>query len=212
MKTPLSVLLFLICHNLYAAPAARVTPPSLTVSQLQHGRVTSRYPSGDALSGTSNTKETTRISAIRVQLSAFSKPEHPYEVQCFFVAKDPARRRYIYDAQRFLSDGIRANFPVYGRDLFGGSETVTQIARYVTITELDAKEQKLVTKTVPVNDTQTTKTAGSKHEGWVVRVLSEGKVVRLAASLAQLQAFAEKEAALLDKVALESAIEPTPEP
>ena len=42
---------------------------------------------------------------------------------------------------------------------------------------------------------------GSQVEGWIVRVLSGGQVVRFEASLSELRTFAERESALLDKVA-----------
>jgi hypothetical protein len=43
--------------------------------------------------------------------------------------------------------------------------------------------------------------AGSSFEGWIVRVLSAGKVVRLDASLAELKSFVEKNPAIFDQVA-----------
>jgi hypothetical protein len=42
---------------------------------------------------------------------------------------------------------------------------------------------------------------GSQVEGWIVRVLSRGQLVRFDASLSELKTFAERESPLLDKVA-----------
>jgi len=42
---------------------------------------------------------------------------------------------------------------------------------------------------------------GSQVEGWIVRVVSGGQVVRFDASLSELKTFAEWESALLDEVA-----------
>lgn len=201
VKTLFTALLLLACQALEAKSDGLA---SLTVTNLQHGSVVARFPNGTP---NSNTKETTRVAAIRIKLSAFSKPTEPYEVQCFFFAKDPARRRFIYDVQRFLSEQALADFAVYARDLFGGSQTVTQSTRYVTVSELDT-EGKIQTKTLPLTDTQVSKTPGNTREGWVVRVLREGKVVRTAASLAPLQQFAEKESILLDKLAAEAQLQP----
>lgn len=201
VKTLLTVLLLLACQMLHAKNDGIA---SLTVTNLQHGTIVDRLPGRDP---NSNTKETTRVAAIRVKVSAFSKPTEPYEVQCFFFAKDPGRRRFIYDVQRFQSEQALADFAVYARDLFGGSQTVTQSTRYVTLTEVTTQGS-VETKTVPVTDTQVSTTRGNNREGWVVRVLSNGRLARMTSSLAQLQQFAEKESALLDKLASEAQLQP----
>jgi hypothetical protein len=47
----------------------------------------------------------------------------------------------------------------------------------------------------------TSKKPGSQVEGWIVRVLSRGQVLRFEVSLSEVKTFAEWESPLLDKVA-----------
>lgn len=170
--------------------------PTLSAVNFQTGNVISR--SGDSrIIGTAaysqDSTKTTRIVAVKVQVRSSSKPKAPYEVQCFFTATDPAHKRYIYDAVKTPSDKQWDELVVYARDLFGGSQTVEQ----GTVTTQTA------TETLTTSVILTTTVPGARLEGWIVRVISGGHVVRLEASLHNLKDFAEKEAALLDKIAAE---------
>ena len=67
---------------------------------------------------------TTGILAVNVKLRTPGMPlVEPYEVQCFFTAKDKDQVRYIYDAIKFNSSARFDEINVFARDLFGGTKT-----------------------------------------------------------------------------------------
>lgn len=118
----------------------------------------------------------------------------------FLVAKDSTKARYVYDFVRASSVQQFDELQMFGRDLFAGSEKVEKATTEIQDLEVNGQ-------TIP-GPTQlslklTSTTPGSVVEGWIVRVISEGKVVCLDASLQELKQFAQRENAQLDKIALE---------
>ncbi len=80
---------------------------------------------------------------------------------------------------------------MFGRDLFAGTETVNTASTTLSTTSGSAS---LTIK-------QTAIQPGSAVEGWIVRVISEGVVVRMDASLQELKSFAQAHSSDLDKIA-----------
>lgn len=183
--------------------AQGVQVPTLHAVSLTRGNAISRSSSARSIGTatfTNNSADTTRIAAVRVQLRSFRQPVAPYEIQCFFTAKDPSKQRYIYDAVKAPSSAIFDEIDIFGRDLFGGSTSVDQATATDRITGTTS-EGDPVSGTLKTTVTLTTTVPGAKLEGWIVRVISGGRVVRLDASLQELKTFAERESALLDGIA-----------
>ena len=114
----------------------------------------------------------------------------------FFIAKDKSKTRYIYDAVKFHSIAQFDEVNVVARDLFGGTTTVDASTNPISGTTSHG-DTFYGTLTSVVSTTK----PGSQVEGWIVRVLSGGRVVRFEASLSELKTFGGLESALLDKVA-----------
>jgi len=211
MKTrPHAAFLTILIAITQPAPAQQHQVPNLTATSLQRGNVISRSSSARYVGGVSTTatsKDTSRIAAVKVILRSFSAPKVPYEVQCFFVAKDFVKTRYIFDAKKVPSSVVFDEINIFGRDLFGGSQTSDQAKSTTPITgttQYGDQVRGTLTTTVRL----TTTTPGSTLEGWIVRVISGGKVVRMDASLQELKTFAERESALLDSVATQVPVTP----
>ena len=179
--------------------------PYLTAVSLDTGSYITESGSGARSIGNvtyiNKSQTTTGILAVKIQLRTLGKPVgEPYEVQCFFVAKDKSQARYIYDAIRFHSSAQLDEVNVFARDLFGGTKTTDISVSNNPISGTTSRGDYFygtLTSTVVLTSTK----PGSQVEGWIVRVVSGGQVVRFDASLSELKTFAEWESALLDEVA-----------
>ena len=124
----------------------------------------------------------------------------PYEIQCFFVGggKSDVGSR-IYDQQRQLSDlPYDAEFvsvPLAGRSLSIQSSNVDLV---------DPRTGRTYSGTVSTS----TRSDGSKFNGWIVRVLVAGRLARVEASLPELRDFAQKNPGLLDSLAARATAKP----
>ena len=170
--------------------------PVISATSLQRGSSIARSVRSTGLNRSEQSKEVSRAGAVKVVLRSFSKPKSPYEVQCFFSAKDAERNRYIFDVKKTASSETFDEMSFFSRELFGGSEKIDQRPIYHSGPTGGGYSR---TTVLPVFLTKTV--AGSSFEGWIVRVLSAGKVVRLEASLPELKSFAEKNPAIFDRVA-----------
>ena len=179
--------------------------PFLTAISVNTGAIVTEHGSGTRSIGNvtylNKAQTTTGILAVKVQLRTPGKRiVEPYEVQCFFIAKDKDQARYIYDAIKFHSTMQFDEVNVFGRDLFGGTKTVDiSVGNYPIsgVTSQGDYFHGTRTDTVVLTSTK----PGSQVEGWIVRVLNGGQVVRFEASLSELKTFGESESGLLDKVA-----------
>jgi hypothetical protein len=211
MKThSLASVLAIFLATIQPTSAQQPQVPHFTATSLQRGNSISRSSSARYVGGvstTSTSKDTSRIAAVKVVLRSFSPPKSPYEVQCFFVAKDFVKTRYIFDAQRVPSSVVFDEINIFGRDLFGGSQTIDQAKSTTPITRT-TQYGDTVSGTLTTTVRLTTTTPGSTLEGWIVRVISGGKVVRMDASLQELKTFAERESVLLDSVATQVPVSP----
>lgn len=188
------------------APIARAQQPqvpTLSATSLQRGTVISRSVRAYGYGEYSQSKDVSRSGAVKVVLRSFAEPRAPYEVQCFFSAKDRQKNRYIFDVKKTTSSATFDEMQFFSRDLFGGSETVDQritTGRSYQTTPYGGG----YSTNVPVAVLLTKVVPGSSFEGWIVRVISAGKVVRMEASLQELKQIADKEAAVLDQLAAEA--------
>ena len=179
--------------------------PFLTAVSLNTGSFITENGSGARTIGNvtyiNQSQTTTGILAVKVQVRTVGKPlVEPYEVQSFFIAKDKSEARYIYDVIKFHSTAQFDEVNVFARDLFGGTKTVDISVSKDPIsgtTSWGDSYHGTLTSTVMLSSTR----PGSRVEGWIVRVLSRGQMVRFEASLSELKTFAERESALLDKAA-----------
>jgi hypothetical protein len=200
--------------NRYWADRERTTPqqstrpsqvPYLTAISHNTGNFITEGGSGVRSIGNvtyiNKSQTTTGILAVNVKLRTIGKPlVEPYEVQCFFIAKDSSQARYIYDAIKFHSSTQFDEVNVFARDLFGGTNTTDISVSNNPISGTTSSGDTFygtLTSTVLLTTTK----PGSQVEGWIVRVLSRGELVRFDASLSELKTFAEQESPLLDKVA-----------
>lgn len=169
---------------------------------MQRGNSIARGNRTTGYNQSKQSKNVTRAGAVKVVLRSFSKPKAPFEVQCFFSAKDPENKRYIFDVKKTTSSETFDEMEFFSRELFGGSETVDRSTRTVNgVQSLPYGGAASTTYSVPVF--LTTTVTGSDFEGWIVRVISAGKVVRSDASLQELKTLAERTPEVFDKVAAE---------
>jgi len=173
--------------------------PTLHAVSLKRGNSISRTQSGGNEGRTNvveSSKKSSRSAAVKVTLRSFSKPTEPYEVQCFFAAKDSSRKRIIFDAKKTFSSEITDEISFFSKELDGGTEIKQTTTRKLADTPgLYGEPDR------PGGDSKRSKVTaanGSKLEGWIVRVVSGGKVVRTEASLPELKRFAEQESAMLE--------------
>jgi hypothetical protein len=187
------------------AGAQQPQVPFLSVTTLQSGNTIARSVRTMEKDATQLSKEVSRAGAVRIVLRSFSAPKTPYEVQCFFSAKDAKKNRYIFDVKKKSSSAVFDEIRIYSRELFGGSEKVDETTTTQHVTWSDPYGNGGVSSGyAPVKVYLTSAIPGSSFEGWIVRILSESKVVRTEASVQELKLIAEKETAMLDKLAAEA--------
>lgn len=219
-KTPLCGIMvelqrraFLLVLCLALCPAAwaqQPQVPSLQAVSLQRGNAITRSStvrSEGASSYVANSKASSRMAAVKVTLRSFSKPTTPYEVQCFFCAKDYSKARYVFDAKKVLSSAAFDEITITSRELDGGTQKFEQTTTPQAINGQTGPGALVDPNRLLIQQLTTTR-VGSTLEGWVVRVISGGKVVRTEASLQELKVFAERESAMLDEIATKVAVSP----
>jgi hypothetical protein len=205
MKTPLNPCVIFVAWSI-ATPlvsAQQSQVPVLTATSLQRGNSITRSSTARTIGTvlqTAQSKDVTRIAAVKVMLRSFAEPKTPYEVQCFFCAKDPSKARYIFDVKKTLSSAKFDDIHIFGRDLFGGSQTIDNASTSRTIIGY-TQYGDFVTGKLDISVRLTTTVPGSTFEGWIVRIISAEKLVRMEASLQELKSLAERESLLLDKLA-----------
>jgi len=134
--------------------------------------------------------QTVRSLGVLVEYRSIRPVRAPYEVQCFFVAKDEAtRERFIYYCETARVEGGNGKLEFHAKSLKGSTKTVTSIP---VTAATDSGETYLGTATA------VSETPGLKMDGWIVRILSEGKVVQIDSNQAHLRALAQDDPEWLD--------------
>lgn len=178
--------------------------PYITATTLRSGSVITSSNStrsfGFNIDSSRTFRATEGIAAVRIELRTLGRVTSPYEVQCFFCAKDPNKARYVYDLVKVSSRQQFDDIMIAARDLFAGSETVNTTRIRSTGSGMSSTGES-VTTTATTDLVSRTIVPGSSLEGWIVRVISGGRVVRLEASLQELKSFAERENAKLNALA-----------
>ena len=148
-----------------------------------------------------------RSTGVDVAISFFAAPPEAYDVQCFFLAKDEAtKERYIFDIGVQQAQGRFANVSFASVPLTGTTKSWVVIpfagTFSGTVTDSDPRARG-ATSTVDGTFSGSSGTAsrvqGSKIDGWVVRVVYQGKVLRVDSNQAALSEIAKKDAAVFDK-------------
>lgn len=176
------------------------TPPSLNATTATTSKRNST--TGTATSGQS---QTIRQTAVAVAVSFLRPPAEPYDVQCFFVAKDEAtRERYIFDASSYQAKGNSATKVITSQPLTGTSKTWTVIPFGGTFTGTARPDNPRlpnlkVDGTFSGASATSNKIEGSKIDGWVVRVVYQGQPIAVASSMQPLAEFAKANPEAFDK-------------
>lgn len=191
-------LLFVPGVLLLTAPLRAQLPPSapdiptLTAVTAGNGKRTST-----GVSGNTYYSAVTRDLSVHVELSSFHKPAAPYDVQVFFISgaeSGHSETPRIFNCQRVASGEIAEKFDFKAPPITGTTTSTT--VTNVTITNgFQSANGTLTSSHI---------TSGEKFNGWVVRVLSGGVVVRVASNQAGLQYYAERNPEIFDAAILKA--------
>lgn len=152
-------------------------------------------------SGYTRIKEENRTLGVAVNVRFFAVPPFPYEVQAFFIAKDnTTRARTIFDAAAETSQNLAADFAFESSPLTGTTKSWTSIPISGTYSGTTSYGQSVMGN-FQGSATSYSKTAGSNIEGWIVRVVAQGKVLRVDSNQQALKGLAEKQATEFDAAA-----------
>ena len=123
---------------------------------------------------------------IGVTLRSGKQPRQPYDVQCFFFGrKNSGGALYLVEVAREQATGLSSSHEFSSSKLEGAADLVNADAGAFTVN-------------------------GSKFVGWVVRVISEGKVVRVESNQSGLKDLVIKNEAQFNTAANE--VEPRKAP
>lgn len=164
--------------------AAHGQVPSLTVQNISNSKQT--FTTYQNVFGEYD-RDIKRTVGIAIELIPFTKPKDGFEVQWFFVAKTlDTKIRWVYDAgwKHAGSQGVK--FEIYSHPL------AAKESRYMDFAIEYTRNGSYVLG-VPTDTA-----AGSRMAGWIVRVKTGGKIVRMEASPDELKDLAEKYPGKLD--------------
>jgi hypothetical protein len=135
-------------------------------------------------------RETTRSQGADATVFFTRGPSAQYSVQCFFIAEDEdTREQFIYDAQTQKVEGSKGNFSFRAPPLTG---TVRRSISFPI--------SGMTTTGIPVSGTLyfSSTASGSKISGWIVRLVADGKSVRMETNQPALGSLVQKNPELFD--------------
>lgn len=178
----ISLLALLLPSMAFAQTGGRIYFSSKTV---QTGRK-------EVVQSTGNVRQTQTVRSlgVLVEYRSVQPARAPYEVQCFFIARDEATRdRFVYYSETTTVKGGNGKLEFRAKALKGTTKTETSIP----ITGTTETGEPFIST---ISSTQ--EVPGSKMEGWVVRILSEGKVVQVDSNQPHLRTLAMENPGWLD--------------
>ena len=207
MKTALAALAFLAASIQFTAAQG---VPFVSAVTLSSGK---RDVNSVAANGFNQT-QAVRSIGVGVDWRFTGQQKESYEVQCFFVAKNESGKgRYIYDAVRIESKNASGKAEFRAEPLMGSGKqwydipfvgtvdvttrTDTRDATGNTISSSSSTSPETVRGTLRL----TNEIVGSKVEGWIVRVVSGGKPVKVLSNQSHLEPLARGISDTLDAVA-----------
>ncbi|MEI8107044.1 MAG: hypothetical protein WCI46_04440 [Verrucomicrobiota bacterium] len=141
-------------------------------------------------------REAVRQNGVMVHFGSMNihQVKGPYEVQCFFIARSGKGEGEVYDIQRQVSD-LPTDGEFYSSPLIGKS---TFLTTYPVEIQLSPANARTVSGTVSIYS----ETRGHTFGGWLIRVLEDGKVVRVEASTAEIKSQAIRDSEKFDHLTL----------
>jgi hypothetical protein len=113
--------------------------------------------------------QTVRSTGILVDYHFFRGRKTPFEIQCFFIAKnDSTKKRYIYDTVLWESKEPINKMDFSGAPLIGSGKQWVDLPILGNYADLSSLLETL---------TFSNETTGSHGEGWIVRFVSGGMVL-----------------------------------
>ena len=177
------------------APAV-VGPPQTTQFETQVPAVSAKTTTAGNREATSVTGSTTRTQAMHVlgvdvQFRFFRPLTAPVDLQCFFVARNEGTgARFIFESSTLTQRTATGDVQFTSSPLAGTVKE--QIFIPITGTFSDGS-------TFTGQATSSTSTMGSKAEGWVIRFVSGGHVLKVGSNQPFLTDLALKTPAIFDK-------------
>jgi len=143
--------------------------------------------------GNERTMQSIRMTSVDVNITFFASPTAPYEVQCFFIAKsETTGQQFIFDGLAETSQEKNFVNTFASKPVDGGSKT------WVSVPFSAVSTSGGVVSGTAIGSSEK---LGNKIEGWIVRVVAGGRVVRVESNQPSLKEDAEKLARALDKAA-----------
>jgi hypothetical protein len=185
----LSLFLVFTAIPLVAAPPFT----DLKVKSAKRGTSVDRSGSYSTSGYTQKVRSTDRIVTIEVEYRTLRDITESYEIQCFFIGRNPDGEKFVYDAYKFQSKVKDRIFLVEAKDLYGGTKTTTVSTTTEPISGTTSWGNS-ITGTLTTTLITESVEDGSKCLGWIVRLYYNGEFVRLKASTHELERLAEEKA------------------
>jgi len=151
-----------------------------------------------------NQTQDMRSLSVVVELRSFHPPKQPYDVECFFIARsESTKSNYIYDVIRQSSSAQSDVLKFQPAPLGGNGRRWITLPMTGSFTGATSSGD-LVTGLVSGEVTYSQRIDGSKFYGWLVRVISQGTVVRMETNQPQLKILAEKNPGIFNSASKET--------
>jgi hypothetical protein len=172
-------------------PAHPMNPPEVTaMTNLASRQI------AELQTGSTRVEQDKRIYSVNVNCHFLSDPEEPYEVQCFFIARpEGTTGRSIFDAVAKTAHGANANFIFTSQPLAGTKRTF----RSVPFTTTSLYSNGSIGTSVGVSSSYS-EVKGQKVDGWIVRVVAQGRVLSVKSNQPPLAELAAHLQSQLDAV------------
>ena len=150
---------------------------------------------------TNRYQQDTRAMSVSAAVSFFNPPPADYDVQCFFIAREErGAGLWIFDAASETSRAKASQFEFTSEPISGTARTWTSLPFSGTFSATTTNGEG-VQGSFSGQANSSTEVRGSKIEGWIVRVVSGGKVLRTESNQPRLRELAASNAKALDAAA-----------
>lgn len=192
LKTKLLLVCFFCIFPLVLLEA---NPPftTLDVRSATRGTKVDRSGSYSTSSFQKEVRTTDRVVSIKVHYKTFRDVDKKFEIQCFFIGRDPDGNRFVYDAYKFVSDKKEEEFILDAKDLFGSKKTTTVSSSVDSLGSAGTLKTIIYTKSVK---------QGSRCLGWIVRLYYDGQFVRTQTSAREMEDYADESSEELSSIAM----------
>ena len=149
---------------------------------------------GITRSGYSRTEQDSRQMSVNVEVRFFHAPSAPYELQCFFISKNEyTKKMQVFDGMRKTAQGQVFTWQFMSQPIAGSTRKFTSVPFLSSWAAVGPHGAAAVAGGIYATNDSYSERSGYKIEGWVVRIVGQGNVLRVESNQPALQQIAQSD-------------------